>query len=163
MRFRHFLGLLAVAALLVFIVEPLAFSGTTPLLSRLEAKSRIDFFEQIVPVSASLLGFYIAAVAILASLDPARKIVEELKRGESFSLLIANMLAAILVLFLLTFLGVAGSVLDPGGIFRSLYEWVTLVALFELALSGFYFSVVTYKVAVKQEPVKPLDKVGSVK
>jgi len=89
--------------------------------------------------------------------------VEELKRGESFSLLIANMLAAILVLFLLTFLGVAGSVLDPGGIFRSLYEWVTLVALFELALSGFYFSVVTYKVAVKQEPVKPLDKVGSVK
>lgn len=134
--------------MLVFLAEPFAFSGITPLVDRLSPESRTDLYGQIVPVSASLLGFYIAAVAILASLDARRQIVQELKTGkEAFRLLIINMLAAIAFLLALTLLGVAGSVLDPGSPFSAIYEWVALTTLFELVLSGFYFGVVTYKVA----------------
>ena len=148
MLFRYTAGLLAVAAFLVFVVEPIIFTGATPLIGRLEAESRVSLYEQLVPVTASLLGFYIAAVAILTALDSRREIVEELKRGEAFPLLIVNMLGAILLLFVLTILGVLGSVLDPGCGFQAGYEWITLGTLLELALSGFFFAVVIYKAAV---------------
>lgn len=147
-RFRHAVFLLALAAFAVFILEPLVISGRTPLIERLSDEDRSSFYELVIPVSASLLGFYIAAVAILAQLDPNRKIVGELKRGESFSLLIANMLFAILLLFALTFVGIAGSVLDGSCAVMAIYEWLLLGTVFELALSGAFFSIVTYKVAV---------------
>jgi hypothetical protein len=134
---------------LVFAVEPIAFSGTTPLIARLDDASRASLYEQLVPVSASLLGFYITAVAILTALDTRREIVEELKRGEAFKLLIVNMLGAILLLFVLTIIGVVGSVLDPGCRFQAAYEWIALGTLFELALSGFFFAVVIYKAAIR--------------
>ncbi len=154
LRFRHAAIIVAAAAVVVFLIEPVTFSGPTPLIGRLSGESRIGFYEQIVPVAASLLGFYIAAVAILAGLDSRREIVAQLKRGEAFALLIANMLVAILFLFVLTFSGLAGSSLDPGKTFQAIYEWLTLSMLGELALSGFYFAVVTYKVAVANEDDK---------
>jgi hypothetical protein len=155
LKFRHAAIILGAAAIIVFLVEPLAFSGPTPLIGRVSSESRTGLYEQIVPVAASLLGFFIAAVAILAGLDSKREIVAELKRGEAFALLIANMLVAILLLFVLTFSGLAGSSLDPGCVFRAIYEWLTLAALGELALSGFYFALVTYKVAVANEDDTP--------
>ena len=116
-RFRHSLYILGGAALLVFLVEPLFVPDPTPFLTRLTAESRSTLYEQIIPVSGSLLGFYIAAVAILAQLDHGREIVADLKRGESFSLLIINMLVTILLLFILTGLGVVGAVQAPGKVF----------------------------------------------
>jgi hypothetical protein len=154
LRFRHAAIILAAAAAVVFLIEPLAFSGPTPLIGRLADETRVGLYEQIVPVAASLLGFYIAAVAILAGLDSRREIVAQLKRGEAFALLIANMLVAILLLFILTLSGLLGATLDPGGIFQATYEWLTLGTLGELALSGFYFALVTYKVAVANEDDK---------
>lgn len=148
MKFRHAFFLLAVAAVVVFALEPLLLSGVTPLLQRLSEQDRASFYELIIPISASLLGFYVAAVAILAQLDPTRKIVDELKRGESFSLLIANMLFAILLLFALTFVGIAGSVVSDCQNLMTAFEWLLLGTIFELALSGAFFGVVTYKVAV---------------
>lgn|GEM_PF-3647827 len=149
--FRHAAIILAAAVAIVFLVEPLVFDGSTPLLGRLADESRVGLYEQVVPVAASLLGFYIAAVAILAGLDSRREIVAQLKRGEAFALLIANMLVAILLLFVLTFLGLVGASLDPGKVFQVIYEWLALGTLGELALSGFYFALVTYKVAVANE------------
>jgi hypothetical protein len=131
----------------VFVLEPALFTGETPLVAHLTDADRVNFYEQIIPVSGSLLGFYVAAVAILAQLDPKRKIVQELKRGESFSLLVANMLTAILLLFILTCLGVAGSVINDGCAFEAIYEWILLGTILELLLSGILFGVVTYKVA----------------
>ncbi|HEX5983578.1 MAG TPA: hypothetical protein VFY69_05160 [Solirubrobacterales bacterium] len=148
MRFRHALFLLALAALVVLVLEPILIGGVTPLLQRLSEADRSSFYELVIPVSASLLGFYIAAVAILAQLDPTRKIVDELKRGESFSLLIANMLFAILLLFALTFVGIAGSVVSDSQALMRAFEWLLLATVLELALSGAFFGVVTYKVAV---------------
>jgi hypothetical protein len=136
----------------VFVVQPLLLSGTTPLLARLSAEDRGAFYGRIIPVSGSLLGFYIAAVSILAQLDPGRKIVSELKRGESFSLLIANMLVTILLLFLLTFVGLAGSLAVGRRQLMALYEWLLFSTIIELAFSGFLFAVVTYKVAVDRRP-----------
>jgi hypothetical protein len=150
-RFRHAALLLAAAAVIVLLIEPAVLTGSTPLISRLSTDGRVALYEQIVPVSASLLGFYVAAVAILAGLDSRREIVAQLKRGEAFALLIANMLMAILLLFVLTFLGLSGATLDPGKVFQATYEWLTLAALAELALSGFFFALVTYKVAVANE------------
>ena len=147
-RFRHALFLLAIAAVAVFALEPVLISGVTPLLERLSENDRSTFYGRVIPVSASLLGFYIAAVAILAQLDPARQIVDELKRGESFSLLIANMLFAILLLFALTFVGLAGSVVSDCQALMKAFEWLLLATVFELALSGAFFGVVTYKVAI---------------
>lgn len=117
------------------------------MLLRLTQESRATLYEQIIPVSGSLLGFYVAAVAILAQLDPERTIVRELKRGESFSLLIANMLITILLLFMLTLSGVTGAVVSPGSTFVAIYEWILLGTLVELLLTGVLFGVVTYKVA----------------
>jgi hypothetical protein len=151
-RFRYALWILAFAAVSVFVLEPLILSGTTPLVAQLSAEDRGAFYGRIIPISGSLLGFYIAAVSILAQLDPGRKIVSELKRGESFSLLIANMLVTILLLFLLTFVGLAGS-LDTGcRLLMALYEWLLLSTVIELVFSGLLFSVVTYKVAVDRRP-----------
>ncbi len=155
--FRHAFYILGGAALFVFLLEPLLIPDPTPFLLRLSDESRSTLYEQIIPVSGSMLGFYIAAVAILAQLDHGRKIVLDLKRGESFGLLIANMLITILLLFVLTVLGVLGAVQAPGHVFMEIYEWTLLATLGELALSGLYFAVVTYKVAVYHEapPAKP--------
>lgn len=148
---RHVLGLLAAAALLVCAVEPVVISGPTPLISGLAEADRIDLYNQVIVLTASLLGFIVAAIAILVSLDVGRKIVEELKRGESFKLLIANMLAVMVLLFILTCLGIAGSVLEGGNgashPFEVVYEWLLLGTVMELVLVGFYFALVTYKVA----------------
>lgn len=155
-RFRHALFLLALAAVAVFVLEPQIISGRTPLIARLSDEDRSSFYGLVIPVSASLLGFYIAAVAILAQLDPNRKIVEELKRGESFSLLISNMLFAILLLFALTFVGIAGTVVDGSSAVMTSYEWLLLGTVLELILSGAFFAIVTYKVAVDKG--KTVDK-----
>jgi hypothetical protein len=148
---RHALLLLAVAALAVFVAEPIVASGPTPLISGLSEADQIDLYNQIIVVTASLLGFIVAAIAILVSLDAGRKIVEELKRGESFRLLIANMLAAVMLLFVLTIMGIAASVLESGSaassVFEAMYEWLLLGTVLELILVGFYFALVTYKVA----------------
>jgi len=148
---RHVLVLLAAAALVVFVAEPIVISGPTPLISGLAEADRIDLYNQVIVVTASLLGFIAAAIAILVSLDVGRRIVEELKRGESFKLLIANMLAVMVLLFILTSTGIAGSVLEGGkgashG-FEAAYEWLLLGTGMELILVGFYFALVTYKVA----------------
>jgi hypothetical protein len=147
---RHVLFMLLVAALVVFLIERIAVSGPTPLMSGLSVADRIDLYNQVVVVTASLLGFIVAAIAILVSLDAGRKIVEELKRGESFKLLIASMLAAIFLLFILTIMGIAGSVLEgttASSVFEEIYEWLLLGTAMELVLVGFYFGLLTYKVA----------------
>ena len=148
---RHALALLAAAALGVLAGEPLVVSGSTPLISGLADADRIDLYNQVIVVTASLLGFIVAAIAILVSLDVGRKIVEELKRGESFKLLITNMLAVVMLLFILTIMGIAGSVLEGGSgassVFEAVYEWLLLGTAMELVLVGFYFALVTYKVA----------------
>lgn len=135
---------------LVWIVEP-ALWDQTPLIDRLSGKDRVAFYKQVSTVAASLLGFLITAVAILVSLDMRRRIVEDLRRGEAFSLLIVNMLAAVAFLFILTVAGIAGGMFDDGvqgapG-FGRFYETVLTASLLELGLSGFYFGLVTYKVA----------------
>jgi hypothetical protein len=141
---------------IVVTVEHLALSGTTPLMARLAVASRVGLYDQITPVSAGLLGFIVAAVAILVSFDSRRQIVEELKRGEAFSLLIANMLATVLLLFVVLILGLAGPEVDDGlraaGSYESVYEWLVLASTFELAMTGFFFSVATYKVASYSGP-----------
>jgi hypothetical protein len=148
---RHVLVLLVAAALVVFVAEPIVISGPTPLISGLAEADRIDLYNQVIVVTASLLGFIVAAIAILVSLDVGRKIVEELKRGESFKLLIANMLTVVVLLFILTSTGIAGSVLEGGSGasygFEAAYEWLLLGTGMELILVGFYFALVTYKVA----------------
>jgi hypothetical protein len=61
------------------------------------------------------------------------------------------MLAAVLLLFVLTGLGIAGSVLEGGSggssFFEEIYEWLLLGTVWELVLVGFFFALVTYKVA----------------
>lgn len=150
-RVRYVLGLVAFAVFLVWVVQPIVFSHPLPLLSRLDGHDRTELYKQVTAVGAGLLGFLITAVAILVSLDARRRIVEELHRGEAFSLLVVNILAAVLLLFVLSALGVIGSIGDDGvdgaNGFESVYEAVLLASLFELALGGFYFALVTYKAA----------------
>jgi hypothetical protein len=150
-RLRHVVVLAGLAALLVWVVAPLICSGTTPFIDRLSGEDRVEFYKQVSTISASLLGFLITAVAILVSLDMRRRIVEDLHRGESFSLLVVNLLAAVAFLFLLTVAGVAGGMFDDGeqgaAMFGKFYETFLLASLFELGLGGFYFGLVTYKVA----------------
>ncbi len=85
------------------------------------------------------------------ALDGSRKIVQELHYGEAFKLLIVNMLAAVLLLLVLTLMGIAGTTIDTGQVatrtFESWYEWVGISAALELVLSGFFFGIAMYKVA----------------
>lgn len=122
-----------------------------PLLGSLHEEDRASLYGALITVSATLMGFLITAVAILVSLDMRRKVVEELQRGESFTLLVVNLLAAVFFLLIVTVMSIIGSV-GADGIggavgFASVYEWLALSALFEIALGGFFFGLVTYKVA----------------
>lgn len=154
MLLRHALIICVVAAVLV-VAEPLIFSGSTPLISGLAQADQVTLYNDGIVVSAGLLGFFIAAVSILAALDRTRKVVEEIKRGESFELLIANMLVTIALLFVLTLMGVVGAVIENGkeasGLFQSFYEGISLAAILELVMTGFYFSVVMFKVAAHKQ------------
>lgn len=148
---RHALACMVLAAIVVFAVEPWLVSGTTPLIASLAVAERVNFYNQVIIVSAALLGFILTAITILVSLDTGRKIVKELHYGEAFKLLIVNMLAAVCLLAIVTTLGIAGSVLDAGFIasrtFETFYEWLVLASAAELGLTGFYFALATYKVA----------------
>jgi hypothetical protein len=149
MRLRHVSLIALAAALLVGAATPLL--SNTPLLCSLGDDDRGEFYGQMTTVSVTLMGFLITAVAILVSLDRGREIVKELRRGESFALLVLNLLAAVLLLFLLTALSLLGSVRPDGlgdaAAFAVIYEWLAIFALGEIALGGFYFCVVTYQVS----------------
>jgi hypothetical protein len=144
------LAFLAVAAFVVFGGERWVLTGPTPLLAGLAVADRVNLYNQLIVVSAALLGFILTAITILVSLDAARVIVQELRLGEGFKLLVANMLATVLLLLILTIMGIAGSVVDHAGAattFEAFYEWLVLGTLLELVLAGYYFGLVTYKVA----------------
>jgi hypothetical protein len=149
-RLRHAIYCL-VAAGVVVVVEHTAISGTIPLMARLAVAPRSSRYNQITTVSAGLLGFSVAAVAILVSFDAHRRIVKDLQRGESFKLLVANMLATILLLFVVVLVGLIGPEVDGAAraarSYESVYEWLVIASAFELALTGFYFGVATYAVA----------------
>lgn len=151
MRLRHVGSIVIAAALLSFIIEPLVFAGQTPLVGRLDPKDRTELYRQVTTVSAGFLGFLITAVAILVSFDVKRQIVKELHRGEAFSLLIVNLLAAVALLLATTVLGIAAAVFDDGasgsGWFESIWQAVLLASTMELLFGLFYFALVTYKVA----------------
>jgi hypothetical protein len=150
-RLRH-VGLIGgFAVLVVFLLEPLVFTGATPLITRLDANDRSELYKQVTTVAATFLGFLITTIAILVSLDVKRRIVEELKRGEAFSLLIVNLLAAVVLLFITMCLGIAGIVTDDGArgarLFEALWQAALLASMIEFALGLFFFALVTYKVA----------------
>ena len=155
MLLRHALIVTVAAACLAFI-EPLIFSGSTPLITGLAQADQVTLYNDVIVVSAGLLGFFVAAVAILVSLDRSRKVVQEIQRGESFELLVANMLVTIALLFVLTLMGIAGAVLENGPHashwFVGIYEWIGLATIGELLMTGFYFSVITFKVAQHKSP-----------
>lgn len=149
LRLRH-VGLIGLtAALVVGAAAPIL--SNAPLLCSLGDDDRGELYGQMTTVSVTLMGFLITAVAILVSLDRGREIVKELRRGESFALLVLNLLAAVLLLFLLTALSLLGSVrpddLGDAAAFAVVYEWLAVFALGEIALGGFYFCAVTYQVS----------------
>jgi hypothetical protein len=148
-RLRH-VGAIACAAAAIVALAALLVENS-PLLCSLGDEDRAELYRQMTTVAVTLMGFLITAVAILISLDRGREIVMELKRGESFALLVLNLLAAALLLFVLTVLSVLGAIRPDGlgdaAAFAAIYEWLALFALAEIALGGFYFCVVAYKVA----------------
>lgn len=149
MVLRHVLAII-VAAALVDLAYWAIFSSE-PVVATLSQADRADLYSQGIIVAAGLLGFFITAVSILVSLDARRKIVEELQRGESFRLLVVNMLATVALLFILTLIGIVASVAEvdksASHLFDRLYEWLALATVFELCLSGTLFGFLTYKVA----------------
>jgi hypothetical protein len=147
-RLRYTVAIAVAAAILVFGIEPLLLS-TSPLLGSLSTEAREALYDQISVASVTLMGFLITAVAILVALDRSRQIVKQLRRGESFSLLVLNLLAAVVLLFALGLSSIAGAAgLEPTcDIFLRIVEWLCLFATAEVLLGGFFFCVVTYKVA----------------
>jgi hypothetical protein len=114
----------------------------------------VSTYNELVIVGAAAFGFMLTAVTILVSLDSSRKIVKELTTGEGFKVLVANMLATVFLLILLTILGIAGGSLDaspkPSRVFERFVEMAGLAAVAALAISGFYFAVSMYKVAAHE-------------
>ena len=121
------------------------------MVASLTVAGRANLYNQVIIVAAALLGFMLTAITILVSLDTNRDIVKELHHGEGFKLLIATMLATVVFLLILTFLGIVGASFDtgkqPARSFELYYEWIALASAFVLALSSYYLSIVTYKVA----------------
>jgi hypothetical protein len=148
---RYPLIILTAAALVSGIVEHATLGAPSPLLARLSPLARLDLYKQVAPMAATGLGFLVASVAILVSLDPTRKIVCELRTGEAFRLLVANLLAACLWLLVLALLALAGwmcsASLGRSGTFMTVFEVIGYAAVAELLLGGSFFGLVTYKVA----------------
>jgi hypothetical protein len=147
-RLRYTAVITLAAAILVFAIEP-RFLPSSPLLGSLSSKARESLYDQISVASVTLMGFLITAVAILVALDRSRQIVKELRRGESFSLLVLNLLAAVVLLFALGLASIAGAAgLAPTcDVYLRFIEWLGLLVIAEVLLGGFFFCVVTYKVA----------------
>jgi hypothetical protein len=145
------MAIVVVSAALVLGAERLVIPGPDPLISGLAAHDRVELYQQISVIAATTMGFVIAAVAILASLDPARPIVADLRRGEAFPLLVANLLAAVLLLLLATIATLVGSIVDDakaGSLaFENTVEILSLAAMTEFVLGGSLFGYVTYKAA----------------
>jgi hypothetical protein len=164
MPLRHALIIIVLAAVAT-LIEPLIFSGSTPLITGLAQDDQVTLYNDVIVVSAGLLGFFIAAVAILVSLDRTRKVVQEIQRGESFELLVTNMLVTVALLFVLTLMGIVGAVVENGLYashwFVRAYEWIGLATTGELLLTGFYFSVVMFKVAQHKPPATNTEPGGS--
>lgn len=148
---RYPAGILLAAIIVVVVGEHVVLADPTPALARLNDDDQIEFYKQIAPIAGTALGFLVASVAILVSLDPKRRIVDELRRGEAFSLLIANLLAACLWLLLLSILALVGWTFHAsvGGcdVFQSIFEVIGYAAVIEMLIGGFFFGLVTYKVA----------------
>ena len=146
--------MLLTAAAGAVALERVAAPWTSPLLARLDAQERVDLYAQITGLTGVLLGFVVTAIAILASLDIRRRIVEDLQRGESFSLLIVNLLAAVALLLATTTLGIVGTIHDDGNVpsrlFESVYQFLVLASLLELVIGLCFFGLVTYKVAAHE-------------
>lgn len=147
---RHAICVAVIAALVVFLAEPLLRDGA--LMGKLARGDRLDVYKQLAAITATLLGFLIAAVAILVQLDVERQIVKELRGSDAFPMLVANLLVACMALLAVTLLGLAGafgadSAKTGHAGFERAYEFTGLMALLEFMLGGFYFAVVTYKVA----------------
>lgn len=140
-------GLLALEAVLLGEV----FDTSVPLLSRLGHTDRVEFYKQVATLSGALLGFILTAVAILVSLDGARKIVQHLQLGESFSLLVVNLLWGAALLFVTATISISGAVFDDGLGGSSAFEWIyegLLTATFlEVVFALGLFAVVMFRVA----------------
>ena len=144
--------LIVVASVVVVLgAERLFVPGPDPLISGLARDDRVELYKQISVIAATTMGFVIAAVAILASLDPARPIVADLRRGEAFALLVANLLAAVLLLLLVSVATLIGSIVDDAKVgshaFENTVEILSLAAMAEFVLGGSLFGYVTYKAA----------------
>jgi hypothetical protein len=148
---RYPVTIVIIAGAVVGLGEHLILHEPHPVLAHLSNADRLDLYKQTAPITGTALGFLVASVAILVSLDPTRKIVGELRRGEAFSLLVVNLLAACLWLLVLTLMAIAGwtcaSALGSSNVFMSIFETIAYASIAELLLGGSFFGYVTYKVA----------------
>jgi hypothetical protein len=147
MRWPVGIALAASAIVCVFDGGPI--SGDVVLLQT-SPEIRAQFYAGMSGTAGAVLGFFVAAIAILASLDPKRKIVAEMRQGESMTLLLVNLLTGCLWILVLAGMSIAGwlmPALGRGPTFAWTYQVLGVWAFLEFLVGGFFFAVVTVKVA----------------
>lgn len=97
---------------------------------------------------AMLSTLWVFALAWLISLNKEKKIIKELHYGEAMKLLKRNVAAAS-TLFLIVAIFSITSCANPSALFESFYSLFLICAALELALTGFYLTLVVWKIFIQ--------------
>jgi hypothetical protein len=141
LNFRHFVYIALISALMALV-----FDTNKPVIAKL-----IPGLHHLIYIMA-LVSFPVClyaacAFVYLLTRDSTFKIVEELRRGEAYTLLLRYMGVTAFLFCGLGMLSVIG--LDRAYLaatFLHLYEWVLLMSFCMFGMVSFYFAVVLYKV-----------------
>lgn len=122
-----------------------------PLLARLEADTRTTLYGSLSSSAGALLGFTIAALAILFTLDPSRPLVARAQAHQLWTTLNKTLLAAAAALAVLLVAATTALAIDAS---REPCLWIegvvftiSVVALLELVVAGFAFALVVITTA----------------
>jgi hypothetical protein len=117
-----------------------------PLLARLSPSTRTSLYESVASSSGALLGFSIAALAILFTLDPARPLVRRAQEHQLWGMLNKTLLVAAGSLALTLVASTVALAIDGHTQPRVPIELVvftlTVVAFLELTIAGIAFALI---------------------
>jgi len=123
-----------------------AFAKHDPLLARLEPSTRTALYSSIASSAGALLGFTVAALAILFTLDPSRPLVERAQKHQLWQMLNKTLLATAASLALVLIASTTALAIDshtkPCVVAQAFVFTLTVIATGELLVAGIAFALV---------------------
>jgi hypothetical protein len=139
---RHSLAIAAIAIAATFMGQ------SHSIVSGMSSGSLHGLFVVASSASVVLSAYLALSLAFLLTRDPRRRIVEELRRGEAWELLVRNVCVGICLLSALALISIVGlSAPDHSAAFGFLYAWALVASALQVGMDSFYLAIALTKVA----------------